>query len=292
MEERGEEDGRALKMGRAAAKDMLRARRGAQDEPDDARRAESIVPDSDGKCKIKTRVGCQLARRVGVRVRGRCQIIRTRLAFFNYCSRVLALHTPLVNSNPDSSKGDDMPRTSRRTPANRRANSEDIEEDVPTQDHPMEGVESDEDTAPRPSGKKRNGVASGSSQKKNASLKNEKRDSDESDDDDEVIDVNSFKDQPIQKAQAKVLDGLAADWKTCDYMVRQNWNVLQKIGEGLADVADDNEEPKVRELLEFCRGVYQLTCSALRPNRKSLNWIISCASSLILAPSSRAASRP
>lgn len=146
-----------------------------------------------------------------------------------------------------------MPRTSRRTPVNRRANSEDIEEDMPTQDHPMEGVDSDEDAAPRPSAKNRKGVAKGSSQKKNSSMKKEKRDSDDSDDDDEVIDVNAFKDQPIAKGQAKVLDGLAADWNTCDMMVKQNWSVLQKIGEGLADLADDNEEPKVRELLVPCR---------------------------------------
>lgn len=150
-----------------------------------------------------------------------------------------------------------MPRGSRAVPPNRRTNSEDIEEDVPTQDHPMEGVDSDED-APRPSAKKRKGAANGSSQKKTASMKKEKRGSEaegDSDDDDEVIDVNSFRDQPIAKGQASVLDGLAKDWNTCDLMVRQNWSVVQRIGEGLADVTDDNEEPEVREQLAFYRGL-------------------------------------
>lgn len=144
-----------------------------------------------------------------------------------------------------------MPRGSRAVHPNRRTNSEDIEEDVPTQDHPMEGVDSDED-APRPSAKKRKGADNGSSQKKTASTKKEKRGSEaegDSDDDDEVIDVNSFRDQPIAKGQASVLDGLAKDWNTCDLMVRQNWSVVQRIGEGLADVTDDNEEPE--EIVEL-----------------------------------------
>lgn len=52
-EERGEEEGMALGIGLAATSDMLLANRDAQDEPDDARRAESIVRDSDGEGKIK-----------------------------------------------------------------------------------------------------------------------------------------------------------------------------------------------------------------------------------------------
>ncbi|KAJ3504863.1 hypothetical protein NMY22_g17778 [Coprinellus aureogranulatus] len=151
-----------------------------------------------------------------------------------------------------------MPVSSRRKPTNRRMNSEDIEEERPTQDHPMEGVESDEDAAPRSSAKKGKATTKSSSQKKRE--KKEPQAEDDASDDDEVIDVNSFTDQPVPKTQAQYLKGLAEDWRASDLMIRQNWSVLQKIGEGLADIVDGDEEPEeITELDNIMRELIDIS---------------------------------
>ncbi|KAF6757471.1 hypothetical protein DFP72DRAFT_1065769 [Ephemerocybe angulata] len=162
--------------------------------------------------------------------------------------------------------------SSRRRPANRRQNSEDIEMDRPTQTQAMDDVESDDD-APRPTRRNAKQPAAkgkGKSVKKSDS-DNEADEEEDEDDEDDIIDVEAFRDQPIQKTQAHVLPGLETDWDTIDKIIRQNWTVLERIGVGLADAAEDDNEPEeIAELDTIMRELVDISAK-FRNNGSVLN---------------------
>jgi hypothetical protein len=118
--------------------------------------------------------------------------------------------------------------------------------DGPTQDQ-MDDVESD-GGSPRPSGKRGRKQANKSSKKKTQAQESEGEDAADEDpeSDDERIDVSNFTDQPLTKANAFVIHGMASDWTNCDKMIRQHWNLMNDIGIALADAAEGDDEPEVR----------------------------------------------
>jgi len=117
--------------------------------------------------------------------------------------------------------------SSRRKASSRRQNSEDIEVDRPTQNR----EEAIEDEAPQ-------------RRKKVRAM------SDNEESEDETIDVNEFKDQPLPREAHTHLKGLSSDWNETDKLLRQHWSILGTIGAGIADATVGDEDPAV----SLCAG--------------------------------------
>lgn len=170
--------------------------------------------------------------------------------------------------------------SSRRKAPSRRRNSEDIEMDRPTQDQ-VDNVESDGD-APRPSGK-RGGKQASKNKSRAQEPEREGGSAQGEESDDERIDVSNFTDQPITKANAQFILGMANDWTTCDKVIRQHWSLLNDIGVALADAADGDEEPEVRYIQALAFKLDSLTSS----QRRSQSSTKSCGNPSISVQSSR-----
>ncbi|RXW24452.1 hypothetical protein EST38_g1451 [Candolleomyces aberdarensis] len=154
-----------------------------------------------------------------------------------------------------------MPAASSSRRKARRQNSEDIEMDGSTQDQ-VDDVESDED-APRQSGRRSGKQAVKPSKKKPQVQESEGEGAADEDQesDDERIDVSNFTDQPITKANAQFIHGMASDWINCDKVIRQNWNLMNDIGIALADAAegDDSEPEEIAELDQIVREAIDIS---------------------------------
>jgi hypothetical protein len=137
-------------------------------------------------------------------------------------------------------------RTNSRT--NRQPSSDGIEEDHPTQHRGEDdGVDEDGDEDEQPSRSAR--------VKKERISKGKQPDpkvpaGDNEDDDDDRIDVENFKDQPLAREDAGKVTGIIKDWE----MIRKQsqsgaggW--IEGIGVSMADLMDGEEAQKVKQFL-------------------------------------------
>lgn len=138
------------------------------------------------------------------------------------------------------------PSTSRRKPTHRRRLDSDIEEDESTQ--------------------KNTKALEGSRPKKPSKGKGHERppqvpgDGDDpmGEDDNDVVDVDNFEDQPLSKVDMGKFRGLSQDWNSMASKIRQNWSVVGEVAAAMADSAEGTELEKVELLftilhLEFNR---------------------------------------
>jgi hypothetical protein len=135
--------------------------------------------------------------------------------------------------------------------ANRQPSSDGIEEDQPTQHQGQDDEvdeDEDEDGQPsRPARVKKEKLSKG----RHSGHNDPASDNDDDDDDDEGrIDVENFKDQPLSREDAGKVAGIIKDWE----MIRKQsqsgaGGLMESIGVSMADLMDEEEAEKVRQLL-------------------------------------------
>lgn len=139
------------------------------------------------------------------------------------------------------------PSTSRRKPTHRRRLDSDIEEDESTQ--------------------KNTKALEGSRPKKPSKGKGHERppqvpgDGDDpmGEDDNDVVDVDNFEDQPLSKADMGKFRGLSQDWNSMASKIRQNWSVVGEVAAAMADSAEGTElEKGLSELETVIRGLIDI----------------------------------
>jgi hypothetical protein len=77
------------------------------------------------------------------------------------------------------------------------------------------------------------------------SLKRERKNVDD-EDDEEIIDINNFQDQPLGKNDGQKLINIGKDWLSMEQTVKQNWKVVGDVAVSIADNGEGQEVEKVR----------------------------------------------
>ncbi|TFK73570.1 hypothetical protein BDN72DRAFT_868984 [Pluteus cervinus] len=120
--------------------------------------------------------------------------------------------------------------SSRRKSGIRRRLDSDIEEDEPTQPQ----------TNGREGGKKSRKLTKGRSRDQ-PDMDNE---GGGDEDDDEVIDVDNFENQPLSRSDLTKIKGFSSDWNHMAQKIRQSWPVVSEVAVGMADSAEGQELEK------------------------------------------------
>ncbi|KAG6877751.1 hypothetical protein C0993_004254 [Termitomyces sp. T159_Od127] len=147
---------------------------------------------------------------------------------------------------------------SRKKSHKRKASSE-IEDDGPSPSRHAEQVEDDEDD------RHSRRVKSVKKEKKtNVIARNERipddEDGDEGGDDEEKIDVENFRDQPLSRVEVTKLQGLSRDWKMVADQVKPNWGVVGDVAVALADYGEGKEvEYGLAELDKSMRSLIDIS---------------------------------
>ncbi|KAF8895410.1 hypothetical protein BD779DRAFT_1499346 [Infundibulicybe gibba] len=144
-----------------------------------------------------------------------------------------------------------MPSSSRRKP--RRQVSSDIE-DEKTPIHTQEQVDNEDETIEQP--RSRSAAARVKREKK--PMKNTEQDSESDEapaaemdaDDDERIDVENFRNQPLRRADLSKLQGLSSDWLHMKKKIRQNWGVIGDVAVSMAETAEGDDGEKALTVLD------------------------------------------
>lgn len=139
--------------------------------------------------------------------------------------------------------------SSRRKTHTRRQASSDIEEGQPSQREARDDVmDEDEDGPPRRSTVKKEKEKKPTKKQERAPVPDAEDvgDGAEEDDDDEVIDVDNFANQPLLKQDLTKLTGLSSDWEGISKKIRQGWDAVEQVAISFADVGEGEEAQKVR----------------------------------------------
>ncbi|KAG6890782.1 hypothetical protein C0995_003212 [Termitomyces sp. Mi166 len=143
---------------------------------------------------------------------------------------------------------------SRKKSRKRQASSE-IEDDGPSLSRGAEQVEDDDEPRGRRVKKEK---------KPNMTAKKERVRHDESehdgDNEDERIDVENFRDQPLSRVDVTKLQGLSRDWNMVAEQVKPNWGVVGDVAVALADYGEGKEvEHGLVELDKLMKGLIDIS---------------------------------
>ncbi|KAK2465226.1 hypothetical protein APHAL10511_002580 [Amanita phalloides] len=82
----------------------------------------------------------------------------------------------------------------------------------------------------------------------------------ESDDENARMEVTNFKDQPLGRAEAQKLRGLASDWRDIDKKIQQSWVGVRQVAVAMAGAVEDEEgEQSLEELDAIMRELIDVS---------------------------------
>lgn len=139
--------------------------------------------------------------------------------------------------------------TRRRAARARRAPSDDhIEEGEPTQHNNVDLDIGDEDETPT----QRSVKKEKKKDKKGKAMCTDVGPPEESDDDDGIIDIENFRDHPLDRKDGTKLQGIAQDWELIRKQIHlSSFSLVKDVSISLADVMEVGQSAQVRYMLSI-----------------------------------------